>query len=35
MMYAGRGGTLTWIGVLIYFGVLLVFTFVAVRAARS
>ena len=35
MMFAGDGGTLTWIGVLIYFGSLLVFTFVSVRAARS
>ncbi len=35
MMYAGSGGTLTWIGVLLYFGTLLVFTFVAVRASRS
>ena len=35
LMYAGSGGTLTWIGVLLYFAMLLVFTFVAVRAARS
>ena len=34
MMYAGSGGTLTWIGVLLYFAMLLAFTFVAVRAAR-
>ncbi len=35
LMYAGSGGTLTWIGVLLYFGALLIFTFVAVRAAKS
>ncbi len=35
LMYAGSGGTLTWVGVLLYFGALLVFTFVAVRASRS
>ena len=35
MMYAGAGDTLTWIGALLYFGSLLGFTFVAVRAARS
>ena len=35
MMYAGSGGTLTWIGVLLYFGTLLVFTVAAVRASRS
>ena len=35
MMYAGSGGTLTWIGVLLYFGTLLAFTFVAVRASRA
>ena len=35
MMFAGDGDTLTWIGVLIYFGSLLVFTFVSVKAARS
>ncbi len=35
MMFAGNGATLTWIGVLIYFGSLLVFTYFAVRAARA
>ena len=35
MMYAGAGNSLTWIGALLYFGSLLGFTFVAVRAARS
>ena len=35
MMYAGSGGTLTWVGVLLYFATLLIFTFVAVRASRS
>ncbi|MCY4465078.1 MAG: amino acid permease [Chloroflexi bacterium] len=35
MMYAGGGGTLTWVGALLYFGALLAFAFVAVRAARS
>ena len=35
MMFAGGGGALTWVGVLLYFGSLLVFTFVSVRSARS
>ena len=35
LMYVGSGGPLTWVGALLYFGALLVFTFVAVRAARS
>ncbi len=35
MMYAGGGNSLTWAGALLYFGCLLVFTFVAVRAARN
>ena len=35
MMFAGDGDTLTWVGVLLYFGSLLVFTFISVRAARS
>ena len=35
MMLGGDGGTLTWVGVLIYFASLLGFTFVSVRAARS
>ena len=35
MMYAGSGGTLTWIGALLYFGTLLAFTIVSVRASRS
>ena len=35
MMFAGEGDTLTWVGALLYFGALLVFTFVSVRAARS
>ena len=35
MMYAGGGDTLTWAGAILYFGSLLVFTFVAVRAARN
>ena len=35
MMFAGNGSTLTWIGVLVYFGSLLAFTFVSVRAARA
>ena len=35
MMYAGSGGTLTWAGALLYFGALLLFTFVAVRASKS
>ena len=35
MMYAGGGESLTWAGVVLYFGSLLAFTFVAVRAARS
>ena len=35
MMFAGDGGTMTWIGVILYFGSLLVFTFVSVRAARA
>ena len=35
MMYAGSGGTLTWIGVLLYFATLLAFTVVSVRASKS
>ena len=35
MMYAGGGDTLTWAGAILYFGCLLAFTFVAVRAARN
>ena len=35
MMFAGDGGELTWIGALIYFGALLAFTAISVRAARS
>ncbi|MYI41464.1 MAG: hypothetical protein F4063_05925, partial [Chloroflexi bacterium] len=35
MMYAGGGNSLTWTGALLYFGSLLAFTFVAVRAARN
>ncbi len=35
MMFAGNGETLTWIGALIYFGALLMFTVVSVRAARA
>ncbi len=35
MMFAGDGGSLTWAGVLLYFGSLLAFTIIAVRAARS
>jgi len=35
MMYAGSGGTVTWIGVLLYFGTLLSFTVLAVRASRA
>ena len=35
MMYAGGGDTLTWAGAILYFGSLLAFTFVAVRAARN
>ncbi len=35
MMYAGSGGTLTWIGVLLYFGALLAFTIVSVRASNA
>ena len=35
MMLAGNGDTMTWIGALLYFGALLVFTIVSVRAARA
>jgi amino acid transporter/nucleotide-binding universal stress UspA family protein len=35
MMFAGNGETLTWVGALLYFGALLIFTLVSVRAARS
>lgn len=35
MMFAGGGGTLTWIGVLIYFGSLLVFTIISVLGTRN
>ncbi len=35
MMYAGGGNSLTWAGAVLYFGSLLAFTFVAVRAARN
>ena len=35
MMYAGGGQPLTWAGAVLYFGSLLAFTFVAVRAARN
>ncbi|MCY4144910.1 MAG: amino acid permease [Chloroflexi bacterium] len=35
MMYAGGGSALTWAGALLYFGNLLIFTLVAVRAARN
>ena len=35
MMYAGGGEPLTWAGAILYFGCLLAFTFVAVRAARN
>ena len=35
LMIAGNGDTLTWIGALLYFGALLAFTFVSVRATRS
>ena len=35
LMFAGDGGSLTWVGVLLYFGALLAFTFVAVRASRT
>ena len=35
MMFAGNGETLTWVGAVLYFGALLIFTLVSVRAARS
>ncbi|MCY3866146.1 MAG: amino acid permease [Chloroflexi bacterium] len=35
MMFAGNGETLTWVGAVLYFGALLLFTLVSVRAARS
>ncbi|MCY3831638.1 MAG: amino acid permease [Chloroflexi bacterium] len=35
LMFAGNGETLTWVGAVLYFGALLLFTLVAVRAARS
>ena len=35
LMFAGNGETLTWVGAVLYFGALLMFTLVAVRAARS
>ncbi len=35
LMFAGDGDTLTWVGALLYFASLLVFTFISVRAARS
>ena len=35
LMYAGSGGPLTWAGVLIYFAMLIIFTFVAVRASKG
>ena len=35
MMFAGNGETLTWVGAVLYFAALLVFTIVAVRASRS
>lgn len=35
MMFAGNGETLTWVGAALYFGALLLFTLVSVRAARS
>ena len=35
MMYAGAGGTLTWIGALLYLGTLIVFTIVAIRASKG
>ena len=35
MMFAGNGETLTWVGAVIYFATLLLFTLVSVRAARS
>jgi amino acid transporter/nucleotide-binding universal stress UspA family protein len=35
LMYVGSGGTLTWVGVIGYFVLLLAFTFLSVRAAKS
>jgi len=35
LMFAGNGETLTWVGAVLYFGALLLFTLVSVRAARS
>jgi amino acid transporter/nucleotide-binding universal stress UspA family protein len=35
LMYVGSGGTLTWIGVIGYFVMLLAFTGLSVRAAKS
>jgi len=35
LMFAGNGETLTWVGAVLYFGTLLVFTIVSVRAARA
>ena len=35
MMFAGNGETLTWVGAVLYFATLLVFTIVSVRAARA
>ncbi len=35
MMFAGNGETLTWVGAVLYFAALLIFTLVSVRAARS
>ena len=35
MMFAGNGETLTWVGAALYFGTLLIFTLVSVRAARA
>jgi len=35
LMFAGNGETLTWVGAVLYFGTLLLFTIVSVRAARA
>ncbi|MYE27869.1 MAG: universal stress protein, partial [Chloroflexi bacterium] len=35
MMFAGNGETLTWVGAVLYFATLMLFTIVSVRAART